>query len=288
MMEMPKYLLSKKFLTLSVVIIFLFSIPFLLIYKPFSATIWLGFHPLRNFLFTCIFYALAIFAMSLSKVVMYHYQMKRELSAGRFILWALSEYLLIALIYLSLTPSATGDVLHIHPQLVLKSSLCVGLILAIPYGYLCLVAANRALKEEYEALKASFNSNGKAGKILFLDYKGDPSIALDPTDIYYIESQDNYVQIYYESDGKLHKYMLRCPTQKLEEMLKGTQLVRCHRSYIVNLSHLWEFRRGHNCATIVLDNAEKKEISVSKSYYKQTRERLLEFNPSQDKMVKRT
>ena len=90
MMEMPKYLLSKRFLTLSVVIIFLFSIPFLLIYKPFSATIWLGFQPLRNFVFTCIFYALALFAMSLSKVAMFHYQMKRELSAGRFLLWALS------------------------------------------------------------------------------------------------------------------------------------------------------------------------------------------------------
>ena len=285
---MPKYLFSKRFLTLSVVIIFLFSIPFLLIYKPFSATIWLGFKPLRHLVFTEIFYATAILLMALSKMAMYRFQSKRVLTAGRFILWGLTEYVVIALVYLLLTPAATGNTLQVHLPLVFKASLCVGLILALPYGYLSLIAANKALREEYDALKASVESDDMDGKIMLFDYKGDPTIAMDAKSIYYMEAQDNYVQICYESEGRQHKYMLRCPTQKLESAIEGTSLVRCHRSYIVNLSHLDSFQRGHNCATIVVDNPDKKEISVSKSYYKQTLARLQEMNTPPEKFVKRT
>lgn len=287
-MEMPKYLLSKRFLTVSVLVIFLFSIPFLLIYRPFSATIWIGFKPLRHLVFTEIFYATAILLMALSKMAMYHFQSRRELTVGKFILWALSEFVAIALVYIAFTPIATGHALQTSLPVVFKASLCVGLILALPYGYLSLIAANKALREEYEALQAGIGSEDQSGKLLLHDYKGDPAIALDVESIFYMEAQDNYVQIYYESEGKQHKYMLRCPTQKLESVIAGTTLVRCHRSYIVNLSHLEKFMRGHNCATIVLDNPDRKEVSVSKSYYKQTLAHLLELNPSQDKFVKRT
>lgn len=73
-MEMHKYLFSKRFLTLSVLTIFLFSIPLLLIYGYYSDTIWLGFNSWRNFGFTLVFYAIAISIMTLSKVVIYKYQ----------------------------------------------------------------------------------------------------------------------------------------------------------------------------------------------------------------------
>lgn len=282
-MEMPKYLFSKRFLTMSVVIIFLFSIPFLLIYKPFSATIWIGIKPLNNLLFTIIFYVIVIALMALSKIAMYHFQsMSHALTPGRFAAWIMAEFLMIALVYLALTPVVTGDTMQIHFPVVLKASLCVGLILAIPYGYMSILAANRALREEYEALKASVSSVSPEvqSHVMFYDYKGNPSISLDVDAIQYIEAQDNYVQIYYQSEGRQHRYMLRCPTQKIETLIEDTTLVRCHRSYIVNLCHLEQFVRDKKAAYIILKGLDKKEISVSKSYYKNTLERLLVINPS--------
>ena len=80
-MEMHKYLFSKRFLTLSVLTIFLFSIPLLLIYGYYSDTIWLGFNSWRNFGFTLVFYAIAISIMTLSKVVIYKYQSLHLLQA---------------------------------------------------------------------------------------------------------------------------------------------------------------------------------------------------------------
>ena len=86
-MEMHKYLFSKRFLTLSVLTIFLFSIPLLLIYGYYSDTIWLGFNFWRNFGFTLVFYAIAISIMTLSKVLIYKYQSLHRLTLVKFILW---------------------------------------------------------------------------------------------------------------------------------------------------------------------------------------------------------
>ena len=86
-MEMHKYLFSKRFLTLSVLTIFLFSIPLLLIYGYYSDTIWLGFNSWRSFGFTLVFYAIAISIMTLSKVLIYKYQSLHRLTLVKFILW---------------------------------------------------------------------------------------------------------------------------------------------------------------------------------------------------------
>ena len=267
-MEMHKYLFSKRFLTLSVLTIFLFSIPLLLIYGYYSDTIWLGFKSWRNFGFTLVFYAIAISIMTLSKVVIYKYQSSHRLTLVKFILWVAVEYMALALDYLLLTPAATDYEVPVSLSLFLKASLCVTLIIALPYAFLCLGASYMALKEEFDAFKAGIAANENKDRVTLYDYKGEPALTLRSDAILYMESQDNYVMIHYLSEGIEHKYMLRCPTQKLDAMLEGTSLMRCHRSYIVNLNHIYEFVRGHKRADIVIDNKDKKEISVSKSYYK--------------------
>lgn len=288
---MPKFLLSKKYLSESVAIILGFSIPFLLIYRPFSATIWFAITPLRNFAFTILFYAIGLAILITSKMAMYRYQAHHTLTVTRFVLWIFSEYICLALVYMLLTPHVTPDVTEVTVSVVLKIALCVGLILIIPYSFMSLYAAYKTKKEELEMLKLSYRSEaaGQTEKIIRLyDYKGDLAISIPETSIFYMEAQDNYVQVIYDDGGNTQKYLLRCPTQKLETMIEGTALVRCHRSFIVNLRHLACFKRGHNRATIELDSPGAKEIPVSKSYYKRTLECLTEVNPSADSLIMRT
>lgn len=65
---------------------------------------------------------------------------------------------------------------------------------------------------------------------------GGLQLALQPGSIYYIESEDNYVGVWYESsDGGLLRASLRCSLRHAEEAAAGTSLLRCHRRYIVNL-----------------------------------------------------
>ncbi len=66
------------------------------------------------------------------------------------------------------------------------------------------------------------------------------SLELTPESLYFIESSDNYSTIYYEKDGtppagKIQKELLRSSLTRLESQIFSENIVRCHRSFIVNL-----------------------------------------------------
>lgn len=61
------------------------------------------------------------------------------------------------------------------------------------------------------------------------------SIELSPDSLYFIESSDNYSTVFYEKQGKLQKELLRSSLTRLESQISSENIVRCHRSFIVNL-----------------------------------------------------
>lgn len=61
------------------------------------------------------------------------------------------------------------------------------------------------------------------------------SIELTTESLYFIESSDNYSTVFYEKSGKLQKELLRSSLTRLESQILSENIVRCHRSFIVNL-----------------------------------------------------
>ena len=61
-------------------------------------------------------------------------------------------------------------------------------------------------------------------------------------------------------------YMLRCKLKTVEDSFRGSTLLRCHRKYIVNLSHAQVLRKEKDGYFIDLDNARIDPIPVSKTY----------------------
>ena len=93
-------------------------------------------------------------------------------------------------------------------------------------------------------------------------------MSLSEDSIFYIESQDNYVQIFYDLEGKLSSYLLRCSTQKIEEDLEGTSIVRCRRSFLVNTSKIARYGKERGHFTITLNQPSGKTITVTPAYYR--------------------
>lgn len=56
------------------------------------------------------------------------------------------------------------------------------------------------------------------------------------SELLFIESADNYSTINLARSGKVVKELMRSSLTRLENQLQSQELVRCHRSYIVNLS----------------------------------------------------
>ncbi|WP_259015421.1 LytR/AlgR family response regulator transcription factor [Emticicia fluvialis] len=61
-------------------------------------------------------------------------------------------------------------------------------------------------------------------------------LELKADDLLFIESSDNYSTIVYNQAQTLQKVLLRSSLTRLENQIKQPAIVRCHRSYIVNLS----------------------------------------------------
>lgn len=273
----PKYLLQKTFLLGSVAFVVVFSFLFLFLYHPFSDTIWLGLDPKNNLVPTLLFYLVCILILFISKELMMLYQIRHTITVGRYILWLTGEFVLIATVYLMFASRYFNPEILLSAKLLLRTSYCVALILAIPYVIFTLIAANRDKAEEINALKMNQEADRPKPKsriIDFYDYTGALKLSVASDDIFYIASQDNYVEIRYELDGKLLNYLMRCRTTRLEKQLEGTSLVRCHRSFIVNVDNVSLFKRENARVLLVLNHPDAKKIPVSKSYYKTIAERL--------------
>lgn len=62
------------------------------------------------------------------------------------------------------------------------------------------------------------------------------SFEIPQRDLLFIESADNYAVINYVEGGKIKKELLRSSLTRLEKQLESEHIVRCHRSFIVNLN----------------------------------------------------
>lgn len=270
-MEMPKYFFKKQYLTKSVAFIVLFSVIYMNVYQPYSKTAWFGLHPSRTLWITLLFYALSAGTLILSKTIMYHWQKRSSFTVREALVWFAAEFVVIAIEYIAMT-----DIFHMRqqtvtPQLVMNTSLSVALILAIPYTIMVLWADNREKSEELEAMYLSRRvQNEKTNSLVYLfDNNHSLKLSIDEKDILYIESQDNYVQIHYLLDGTPRHYLLRCRTYDVERQLAGTSLVRCHRSYLVNIRHIHQFTGEHGKTYVIVKEHDSLfRIPVSKTYQK--------------------
>ena len=62
-------------------------------------------------------------------------------------------------------------------------------------------------------------------------------------------------------------------------------MVRCHRSYMVNVMKINHIKKGGKARYIVLTNEDIKPIPVSKSYFKNLIEKIDKYNNSASSLV---
>ena len=268
----PKQMLQRTFLLRTVLFVSLFSMLFMSLYQPTLAysTTWFGFHSWKQTGITALFYVVAISTLILSKLLLSAFSNRHDVTVKSILLWLMAEFFVIATEYYLFTVIFKLGSIQI-PQLLLRIPLCVALILAIPYSIIWFYAQYKAKKEELELFKVTHKREIiESGHrlIQFRDSQGKHKMSLSEDSIFYIESQDNYVQIFYNLEGKLSSYLLRSTSQKIEEDLSGTSIVRCRRSFLVNTSKIVRWGKEHGHFTITLDNPSGKAITVTPAYYR--------------------
>ena len=81
-----------------------------------------------------------------------------------------------------------------------------------------------------------------------------------------IEAADNYVNICYMNMDKMVRYPLRNSMRAIEQICEANNIVRCHRSYYVNLRKVSALQKGPDGLFAELEYAGAPHIPVSSTY----------------------
>jgi DNA-binding LytR/AlgR family response regulator len=270
---LPAYLLGKYQLIGTVTFAVLFAVVFLNIYIPFSETAWFRLGDSVMFLRTLIFIALSICILIVSRMLMYHTKKSYEMTFTGYILWCVIEILLIAVFYtwttLDIAPPADETHWDILRRAILYSFISLGIPYLIAGMYFAIIDKNntiRLMSYENVVTDEPIKAEEKQ-KITLFDNSGALKLSLNLDNLYYIESDDNYIKVWYtDNKGEFKQYMLRCRLKTVEESFKNSGLVRCHRKYIVNIKKVSMLHKESDGYVLELNREEIAPISVTKTY----------------------
>ena len=271
--KLPEYLLGKYQLIGTVTFSVLFAIVFLNIYIPFSETAWFGLGNSSTFLKTLLFIGVGIITLIISRMIMYHMKKLFTLTYLDYIIWCMSEFLAIAAIY---TWISAGIVVLPESQghFFVRALICGSIALGVPYlisgMYFSINDKNKTIRlMSYENVitEETHTSGPSLQKITLFDNSGALKLSLNLESLFYIESDDNYIKVWYtDAKGELQQYMLRCRLKTVEESFKGSPLVRCNRKYIVNLGKVSVLRKENDAYVLDLANEAIPPLPVTKTY----------------------
>lgn len=89
-----------------------------------------------------------------------------------------------------------------------------------------------------------------------------------------IKSASNYVEVVYRQNDKVHKKLIRNTMQKIEKLFAPyPEMIRCHRSFIVNKNYIQKVERGPNGLVLFMSDYPQ-EIHTSRQYVLKVKEAL--------------
>ena len=271
--KLQSYLLGKYQLIGTVTFAVLFAVVFLNISIPFSETAWFRLGDSVMFLRTLLFVAISICILIVSRILMYQSKKNYEMTYIGYIIWCLMEIFVIAGFYTWTTLDIAAPAAETHWSIFRRALIYSTISLGIPYliagMYFAIIDKNNIIRlMSYENVVTDEPIKAEdQQKITLFDNSGALKLSLNLDNLFYIESDDNYIKVWYtDSKGELKQYMLRCRLKTVEESFKGSGLVRCHRKYIVNIKKVSMLHKESDGYVLDLCREEIPPISVTKTY----------------------
>ncbi len=272
--KIPHYLLGKYQLIGTVTFAVLFALVFLNIYIPYSDTAWFGLANSEMFTRTVIFVTVSVIFLIFSRMLMYRSRNEFVMTYWMYILWCMLEIVIIGGIYVGFTKNMGIDTLEtewdIFRTVLPYSAISLGIPYLIAGMYFAIIDKNntiRLMNYENVVTDEPEKPEEQLRKITLFDNSGALKLSLNLDNLYYIESDDNYIKVWYtDSKGELKQYMLRCRLKTVEESFKGSGLVRCNRRYIVNINRVATLRKESEGYVLDLENESIPPLTVTKTY----------------------
>ena len=265
----PRYLLTKRSLTITVTSAAAFAFLFIIIYEPFKEPHW---DEIPRFIFVACVLGIVLLGMSIvavSRVIMCYHAKKHPVTYFKYGAWVFVELVLMAVAF-SVCSTIVGTQQDIWENFE-KSLLYTSLILLIPYivniTAFTLQDRNERLRQIEDDYDKAIQQRAEGkGIISFYDERGELQLSVTKENLLYVESADNYIYIWYMKGNLPKKLVLRNTLKRTAELLTDTNVMRCHRGYMVNMEQVKVLRREKEGFYLELGIEGVKDIPVSKTY----------------------
>lgn len=262
----PPYLNEKQNIVRLVLFTSLFALVFINAYSPFGADRWYNLTRLEFFTYSSLTILIGVLVVVISRILMYRFCKRHTINLWQYLMWIFAEIISMALTYALFEKIFLKDT-RLFSELVKNSSRNTALVLLLPYSILWLYFSWRDKKELIERMEDFPAISDKTRNMIpFYDDKGILKFSVKKENLLYLESAENYVNICYLNKGKVSKYLLRDTLKKLEENFSGTEIIRCHRSFMVNFEKIKVIRKDRDGLKLEFDNPSIIDIPVSKTY----------------------
>ncbi len=247
----------------SILVFGLFIFLFLFLFRPFGLAnlktfillaVTLGFGVLTTFM-------LLLFKYLIEPAVINH----DRWTFGKNLLWDL------------LIASSIGGVNYIYITIIFRLSFSFIYLLysvwtAILVGFIpvtltYMVSFNRMYRTRLK--EASIEPDYWEDEVIIRGGNPKNELRMNPRDIVYLASNDNYVTVVTFKDGTTAKTTIRGTLKSVEEELgKNSKFIRCHKCYIVNMDYAKNIT-GHNQNMKIRLNTQNDPVPVSRNKAKE-------------------
>lgn len=238
----------------------LFFLLFVILYRPSSVVSFLseGGSPFDYKLSICV---IILIGSQFSLRMLFYSLKQMHMRWGYYIIWCVGEMLVASFLmslYLYLSAAARFPYLH-----YLSASL--GMVFEVlPYAY-AVITLSLAY---YSVFKFPDDTPAEHSLMRFYDENRKLKLVVSDQAVLYVEAEENYVRIHYLDGDTRKEYLLRMTMKGIEPVASGHGLVRCHRSYFINPSHVEILRKDKEGGIFAQFGAVPGlSIPVSKKYY---------------------
>lgn len=228
------------------------------------------------FLLEIFFFFLPLLAFSLLNEIVLRPVIFKRSSYKKIIGWSIwTLFFLTTVIFI--TYNFLGNWHDFNVNSYLEFLIQVPVVLLFPLAGTFFFFKYKSLQDQIDHIlttKEGFLDEGQ-----LVEFKGQGSkdqITLSLANFLYGNSQDNYVELHYIEKEQLRKFLMRSSLSNLLKSINNPVIVRCHRSYFVNLSHVSAVKGTSHDMTLTITPFDIS-IPVSKSYQKTTLEILHEI-----------
>jgi len=281
----PPYIYKKSNQITQICFVAVFALLFILLYHPLDLED-LNLTILQNWgwpakaislTLTATVIIIGVGVVMLSRAIMNLYTRKHSMSYLVYIIWIAAEVVIMASVYTcgSYLNDSTRPLGILFQESLYKTILVILIPYILSYVYIIWQEQARKLKAIRHELESGRDSNDPY--IQVLDERGEMRLSIKRENLLYIAAEDNYVCVSYLAGNNVKNIMVRNTLKRVAEQLDSDKIMRCHRSYLVNIDHIKVLRREKDGFYIEMGIDKVPDIPISKTYGEALTSKIMKF-----------